>query len=1052
MDIYEVAPGGGKSEDPSVAYDTLSYEPILNVYQTLVAYNGSSTTNFVPELATCVPGSAQCTTLYGSSLITNNPTTSLPQYFTFVLDSSAQFYDPSTGARWGVYPSDVMFTLSRTMSFSELPGVGTQNGWIQTQALVPFGNYAYDGGIHYPYNNTPGNVLSSMLVNDSTYCPAAAMAQNGCITFDAAGSGTDWPFFLELVADPLGSGIEPCGWFTYVGAGVPGFAGTTAVNGDGPCLLPGGATSTNSTAFQNYVATVDPTSWDSLQLLAASSPLNPQPAVKESMVGSGPYYLETIDNAIGYVLKANPAYEAPTGCASQPGCQPLPGDYQGTVNVFWEETDQQGIANYRAGQADLGGIQLPAHVSTLQGLVANGTIDLTYIPTLSIFFMPYNLNFNVSLANFWPGGTTNVPGDFFSQIGLRQFITNAYPYASINSSLLQAGNISTGFGYGGAIPKYLGDYYAYNITWPQSNPSTNPNATGGAAWWWSQANNASSPYYDAELAACTAVNPCTFAIIGTLGSTFITSAIPLLIAEIESLTGDRLQPYLATLGFGYCGYPCSPGPGGDTLWNLGWAPDYPDPSDYTAPMYQPTETVSSAFSYTVADSVPQELSLPQFNSPSCAFASNYSNPTDAWAALVHYHGLPELPDACQGVAFNITSYWYQLAATLSIGPQRTLDYQMANQLDYLLALYIWNFQDQIPETYAPWINGATLNANPMIGGGGDNPWYTLGYSSSTNTVTFTESGMPPAAGGGVAFNGGGLTPFGAGGTLRFGGLVNGSYNYTISAATGYYRLVSSNPSSPVTVSGSGVTVSVVFEAIYTVTVTELGMPPTAGGGVEFNGSGLTPFARNVDGIGTVTFSNLTNGSYSYTIGAGTGYQVVSSTPNSPVVVNGIDATVLVEFEAVFSVTFTQTGIPNGTIWTVEVTRTSTTPLAAASGGISWVATSIAPTTPDYLAPANMSWSANSTGPTALFQLPNGTYSYVITASGYPTTTGTFAVNGQAQPVPVTVSSNSSGLAWWVCALIGVVIAAIVIGAVIAVMRRSRPPKGSPSPPSLTPPS
>ena len=476
------------------------------------------------------------------------------------------------------------------------------------------------------------------------------MAQNGCITFDAAGSGTDWPFFLQLVADPLGAGIEPCGWFTYVGAGVPGFSGTTAANGDGPCLLPGGATSTSSSAFQGYLASVYPTSWDALQLLAASSPLNPQPAVKESMVGSGPYYLETIDNAIGYVLKANPAYEAPTGCASQPGCEPLPGDYQGTVNVFWEETDQQGIANYRAGQTDLAGIQLPAHVSTLQGLVANGTIDLTAIPTISIFFMPYNLNFNVSLTDLLANNpnATNVPSDFFSQIGLRQFLTNAYPYATVSSSLLQAGGISTGFGYGGAIPKYLGNYYAYNITWPQSDPSTSPNATGGAAWWWAQANNASSPYYDSELAACTTSSPCVFPIFSELGSTFYDAAIHLLIGEIESLTSDQLQPYLFDVGFGNCGYlGC---PNGYTLWNLGWAPDYPDPTDYVTPMYLPDSY------YTYTDSVAQELALPQFNSPSCAYASSYSNPAYAWSALVYYHGLQELPNACQGIAYNISTY------------------------------------------------------------------------------------------------------------------------------------------------------------------------------------------------------------------------------------------------------------------------------------------------------------------------------------------------------------------------------------------------------------
>ncbi len=1030
LDVYEVAPGGGKTEDPSVAYDTVSYEPILNVYQTLVAYNGSSTTQFVPELATCVPGSAQCTALYGSTLIQNNATTGYPQYFTFVLDSAAQFYDPSTGGHWGVYPSDVMFTLSRTLSFAELPAVGIQNGWIQTQALLPYGNHAYDGGIHYPWNNTPGNVLSSMLVNDSAFCPAAAMSQNGCITFNAAGSGTDWPFFLELMADPLGAGIEPCGWFTHIGAGVPGFTGTSAANGDGPCLLPGGATSTSQPAFQNYVATVNPTSWDALQMLAATSPLNPQPAVKESMVGSGPYYTVAIDNAIGYVLQANPYYHAPTGCAGQQGCQPLPGSYQGTVNVFWEQTDQQGIANYQAGQADLAGIELPSHASTLTTLLSAGKIDLTYIPTLSISFMPYNLNFDVNDTNAIPGnsGTTNVPGDFFSQIGLRQFITNAYPYATINSSLLQAGNLSQGFGFGGAIPKYLGDYYAYNITWPQSDPSTNPNATGGAAWWWAQANNASSPYYDRELVACTTSNPCTFPIDSQVGLTFSDAAIVDLIGEIKSLTGDRLQPYAFTgfcESFGGCG-------NWMTLWSLGWAPDYPDPTDYVGSIYQPNSTVPYGGTYPTADSVPEELGLPQFNSPSCAYASNYSHPDDAWAALVYYHGLQELPGACQGVAYNISTYWYQLAASLAIGPQRTLDYQMANQLDYLLSLYIWNFQAQIPETYAPWIHGPSLNANVMIGGGGVNTWYTVGYASNVRSVTFRERGMPPAAGGGVRFNGGILTAFGAGGLLTFSGLHNGTYNYTIVAAPGY-ELVSSSPASPVDVSGSDVTVSVMFEVPHAVTFTEAGMPTTAGGGVDFNGSGLVHFVPAGGGTGTVTFSGLANGTYNYTLSAGPGYQLISALPTSPVVLNGTDLAVQVRFEAVYSVTFSQSGIPNGTTWTLRVAQTSTPPRAAASGG------------------TETNWSVNATGPSAVLELPNGSYSYTITASGYSAATGTFSVGGQPVQVPVAVSSNASEATVWVYVVIGVVIAGAGVGLAIALRRHRRPPTGDTGPSRPPPP-
>jgi YVTN family beta-propeller protein len=298
----------------------------------------------------------------------------------------------------------------------------------------------------------------------------------------------------------------------------------------------------------------------------------------------------------------------------------------------------------------------------------------------------------------------------------------------------------------------------------------------------------------------------------------------------------------------------------------------------------------------------------------------------------------------------------------------------------------------------------------------------------TYSVTFTESGMPTAAGGGVALNGGDLTPFGPGGALTFSGLANGSYNYTVSAGAGY-QLMTTTPSSPLTVDGANVTVSVTFEAVYTLTFTETGMLPAAGGGVALTTDREAQLTHYFGQGGILTFSGLGNGTYSFTTFPGTGYQQVSSTLSSPVAVNGTGATVVVEFEAVYSVTFTQSGIPNGTTWTVQVTLTSTPRMADASGA------------------AGANWSVSSTGPTALLLLPNGTFSYLITAPGYQTTTGTFSVSGQTQPVPVTVSPNSSGQPGWVYAIIGVVIAGVVVGVVIGLMRHRRPPSISPPPPT-----
>ncbi len=716
---------------------------------------------------------------------------------------------------------------------------------------------------------------------------------------------------------------------------------------------------------------MSPTAWDALQWLELSSPETPQPAVQWSMVGSGPYYTQTINTAIGYVLKANPAYSAPTGCAGQPGCEPLPGTYQGTVNVYWDEDDSQGIANYQAGQADLAGIQLPAHVSTLKTLVGDGKVDLTYIPTISIFVMPYNLNFNVSVTNTIPNnpGTTNVPGDFFSQIGLRQFITDAFPYATVNTSLLQAGGISTGFGYGGAIPKYLGNYYSYNISWPDTDPITNPNVVGGAAWWWAQANNASSPYYDSELAACTTSNPCTFPIIGLTGSTYYDGAIPDLIGEIESLTGGRLQPYTFTPGLYIPPYGCYCN--GFTLWNLGWAPDYPDPTDYVTPMYLPAST------YTFGDAVAPELALPQFNEPSCPYVGNWSNPSDAWKALVYYHNLQELPNGCQGVAYNISTAWYVAAASLALGPQRTLDYQMANQLDYLLALCIWNFQETFPTTYAPWIDGATLNTNVMIGGGGVNTWYTVGYTSGVKTATFAETGLASGTLWSVSVGGTTLSSTTTSISVQ---LATGTYTYmigfaagyTVSPATGTVDLTSGGANVSVTYTAFTSGEPATFSATGLVTGTGWSVLLTASASVNPPVSGLGLISTQAESI---TIS-VPQGNYSYQASGAIGYSVSGQSGTITVGASGASQVVVYTptFGFTYAIVLTETGLVPGATWTATV----------------------------------IGQTQSTTAPTLTFFVQNGTYRYLVTVPGWTATpsSGTFVVNGTDQSQGTTAIAQT----------------------------------------------
>ncbi len=941
LDVYETVPGGATTEDPAMAYDTSSYEPILNVYGTLVEYNGTSTSSWVPDLATCVPGTPQCATDYGAGFTgeydatghnDSTPATDPVQYYTFVIDPAAKFYDPTTHASWGVYPSDVMFSFARTMMFSEQPSIAKTAGWIDTQALLPYTTEsgAWDNGTHPAWNNTPYNVYSSMYINDSAFCPATAIGPkgHGCITFNADGQGSLWPEFMEFATDPAGSAIVSCGFYTYKGAGIPGWTGTTARHGDGSCKLPDGGTATNNSAWDTFLngtlAGAYPYKWDTVELSNVNWP-NTFPNVRWNMVGTGPYYAK-ITPSVDYALAADPAYAQPSGCSGANGlakytdsyCNPAPGKFIPNVKVIWEtseEGDSLGIDAILAGTADFAGIE-PAHTTTLKSFVASGIWKFLDFPTTADAFIPLALAINWDNYNssFSPYSEPNpIPQTFTTDVALRNFLTHSYPYQTVDNTINTVDGLQFVNGnYGGPIPYNVSGDYAGGLNGTATNfpylecgssicndtnvgvPSNNSSVVGNAAWWWNQLTNATldGPYYNATIATkCTHGNPCTFPMGWFNGNTVLETEVDDWAALAFNISNGAIEmiqtpisfsQYLETLGAAYTN-PLIGATG------FGWIMDYPDPSDWFVPI-----SLSDG-GYTAAQALGEQL---DFGVANAANNSTCGHSGISWTNLTYWAGAANnltgaMTDACQTVAYSVAANYLEIGDALAQSPTRQADMVLAQEILNGLSIDVWQGQSNAIIGYAPWINGASINENPTIGAGGIGLFYQLQYVTGLTKVTIKESGLPTNTTWGITVDGNSLTNT----TYTKGHAAVGSVVYYASGSgtltlapnattsnTSYLPVKITGPgtttyTSAAVTAGTPLTLVEHFGAKTTITYTEAAPSHAFPGlGSDAWSVDLTPSTKGSNTAATVTLDITGNGSANFSGPRGLAYTYTITSP------------------------------------------------------------------------------------------------------------------------------------------------------------------------------
>src|SRR5208283_4446142 len=255
---------------------------------------------------------------------------------------------------------------------------------------------------------------------------------------------------------------------------------------------------------------------------------------------------------------------------------------------------------------------------------------------------------------------------------------------------------------------------------------------------------------------------------------------------------------------------------------------------------------------------------------------------------------------------------------------------------------------------------------------------------------------------------------------------NGTYAFGIqNVTTASGGIFVATPSmGNVTVNGTAATVNIVFAELteFNLAFNETGLPTGASWCADvYNES--TGWLFNCSTTGTVGFS-VPNGTYNFTIGNGTtenGSAYAPSPATGNVSVNGTNVTVDVAFAPIsfYTVTFSESGLPSGTNWSVLLWNNS--------AGWPWNNTSEG--VPSPLCGGITYWNGSSNS-TIGFAVPNGTYNFSIgnvtngsalyvpaPAMGSVTVNGTnVTVNVAFGSVPLyTLTFNETGLpngTWW----------------------------------------
>ncbi|MFZ0698643.1 MAG: thermopsin family protease [Thermoplasmata archaeon] len=289
-------------------------------------------------------------------------------------------------------------------------------------------------------------------------------------------------------------------------------------------------------------------------------------------------------------------------------------------------------------------------------------------------------------------------------------------------------------------------------------------------------------------------------------------------------------------------------------------------------------------------------------------------------------------------------------------------------------------------------------------------------------LSFREVGLPAGTTWSLTLNG--ITLSTSNSTITASSLDTGTYSYTIGSVPGY--AISPRSGTIPLVGPISIPTAITFTLTsYGITFVAAGLPAGTTWSVTIDG--LTIHSTST----TLVFQEP-NGTYTYNANAvGAYYPQIGE--RAMFTIQGASQAFSIVYAYSYSLTFTETGLPTGLIWSVNVTS---------EGPGSWFGNALA-------------------GTPITFEVANGTYTYQISVpDGYSATnsSGATTVDGAgvaAPAVSVTAASSSSSTPFpWTWVIVGIVVAVVIVGLAIALTRprppretaASRPPPAPPSPP------